>query len=195
MNRHIVALMAVLFWAGGLAASEREILPMNNALLSSLGEAQKKLNAGDLDTAIDIAKGIEVDGLNGTEKGQLGNFIGIALFQRGDRSDAIEHFEDVIDQARHLPASIEYNARFNLAQLFFLKKQYDRAIAAMDGLRATDAPGTPQQIYFPGQVHYQAENYAAAADTIAEAISAANEAGANVPDAWTTLQRHAALRR
>ena len=195
MNRQFVALMALLLWAGGATAAEREILPMNNALLSSLGDAQKKLNAGDLDTAIDIAKGITADGLNGTETGQLVNFIGLALFQRGDRSDAIEHFEAVLEQAHHVPATIEYNARFNLAQLYFLKKQYRQAIAAMDELRATDAPVTPQQIYFHGQIHYQAENYGAAADTIGQAITAASEAGTNAPDAWSTLQRHAELRR
>ncbi len=195
MNRRIVAVVVLLLWTGGAAATEREILPMNNALLSSLGNAQKKLNAGDLDTAIDIAKAITADGFNDTERGQLVNFIGLALFQRGDRSDAIEHFEEVLEHTSHLPATIEYNARFNLAQLYFLKKQYDRAIAAMDALRATDAPVTPQQIYFHGQIHYQAENYGAAADTIAEAIAAAGESGTNAPDAWSTLQRHAELRR
>ena len=195
MKQRRVAILLFLLMAVGVGAAEREILPMDNQLLTALGEAQKLMNGGNLDAAIERAQAVAPEGFNATEKGQLFNFIALALFQRGDRSDAIGFFEDVLTHARHVPATIEFNARFNLAQLYYLKKHYAKSIQAMEDLRQSGANVTAQQIFFQGQVHYQAEQYGQAADTIAEAIAMVTEQGSPVPDAWSTLERHAALRR
>ena len=167
----------------------RRVPSMSEATFKKLAEAQEFIDAKDLDGAARVLNGMldRSRRYNGNEIGQIHNMLGFLYFSKEDYGRAISHYEIVVNQGEDIPEGLETTTLYTLAQLNFVDERYSEALRYMRlWLSKANNPG-PEPHIFMGQVYYQMEDYANAADQIEKGIAIAQNRGTAVKENWWAL--------
>ena len=170
-------------------AKTRRVPSMSEATFKKLAEAQELIDVKDLDGAIGVLNGMldRSRRYNGNEIGQIHNMLGFVYFSKEDYGRSINHYEIVVRQGEEIPEGLETTTLYTLAQLNFVDERYSEALRYMRiWLSKANNPG-PDPHIFMGQVYYQMEDYANAANQIELGIEIARERGTDVRENWWAL--------
>ncbi len=167
----------------------RRVPSMSEATFKKLAEAQEFIDAKNLDGAIGVLNGMleRSRRYNGNEIGQIHNMLGFTYFSKEDYGQAISHYEVVIKQGEEIPEGLETTTLYTLAQLNFVDERFSEALRYMRlWLDKANNPG-PEPHIFMGQVYYQMEDYANAAEQIEIGIDIARQRGTDIKENWWAL--------
>lgn len=167
----------------------RRVPSMSESTYKKLSEAQEAVDAKDYAKARDVLNGMlqRSRGLNGNEIGQVHNMLGFVYFTEENYSEAIRHYQQVLAQGEDIPAGLEVQTLYTLAQLSFVNEQYQQALDYMEQwIAKADNPGADPHI-FMGQVYYQMENFPAAIEQIEKGIGIARERDIQIKENWWAL--------
>ncbi|PCI46843.1 MAG: hypothetical protein COB49_07940 [Alphaproteobacteria bacterium] len=136
-----------------------------------LGKAQEQADLNDYPAALQVLQdglGYKLEKLNSYERAQYYNFRGFLFYSQEKYNEALRAYENVLRQ-ENLPAAMEDTTVYTMAQLYFIKEDYNNSIRMM--LRWLEYQPTPtaQPLILLGQAYYSLGTV----DGISEATAAA----------------------
>lgn len=167
----------------------RRVPSMSEATYKKLSEAQEAVDAEDFATAQQVLDDMleRRSRLNGNEIGQVYNILGFVHFSQENYGEAIRAYEQVLAQGEDIPAGLETQTLYTLAQLSFVNEQYEQALDYMEQwIGKAENPGADPHI-FMGQVYYQMDNYPAAIEQIELGIDIARQRDVEIKEQWWAL--------
>lgn len=121
-----------------------------------LGKAQEKADENDYPAALQVLQdglGYKLEKLNSYERAQFYNFRGFLFYSQEKYNDALRAYENVLRQ-ENLPAAMEDTTIYTMAQLYFIKEDFNNSIRMMlRWLEYQPAP-TAQPLILLGQAYY-----------------------------------------
>ncbi len=121
-----------------------------------LGDAQEQADANNYPGALQILEeglGSKIDKLNSYEKAQYYNFKGFLYYSQENYDAALTAYENVLRQ-ENLPAAMEDTTVYTMAQLYFIKEDYNSSIKMMNRWLKYQPTPTAQPLILLGQAYY-----------------------------------------
>lgn len=121
-----------------------------------LGKAQEKADLNEYPAALQVLQdglGYKLEKLNSYERAQYYNFRGFLFYSQEKYTEALIAYENVLRQ-ENLPAAMEDTTVYTMAQLYFIKEDFNNSIRMM--LRWLEYQPTPtaQPLVLLGQAYY-----------------------------------------
>lgn len=169
----------------------RSVPNMNETTYKRLSEVQELMDAEQTDEAILKAEEMVERSrrYNGNELGQIHNILAALYFNKENMEQTIYHYEQVLAQVPDISEGVETGTIYNLAKLYFIDEQYDKAIAYIEDWFTKAENPDPNAYFFMGQVYYQQGKYDEAIDKIELAISIGKERGLTIRENWWSMLR------
>ncbi len=168
-----------------------------------LGKAQECADLNDYVCAMQVLEdglGRKLEKLNSYERAQYFNFRGFLFYSQEKYGEALRAYENVLRQ-ENLPAAMEDTTVYTMAQLYFIKEDYQSSIKMMvRWLKYQPAP-TAQPLVLLGQAYYSlgtqdgikpaqaAKYFNQAIPYIQQAIKLYEDAGKQPKENWYLLLR------
>ncbi len=129
---------------------------LSEKIYKVLGKAQECADANDYACAMQVLEdglGYKLDKLNSYERAQYYNFKGFLFYSQEKYGEALKAYENVLRQ-ENLPAAMEDTTVYTMAQLYFIKEDFNSSIRMM--LRWLEYQPTPtaQPLILLGQAYY-----------------------------------------
>lgn len=129
---------------------------LSEKIYKVLGKAQEQADANNYPGAmqvLDEGLGSKLEKLNSYERAQYYNFKGFLYYSQEKYNDALKAYENVLRQ-ENLPAAMEDTTVYTMAQLYFIKEDFNSSIKMMlRWLEYQPAP-TAQPLVLLGQAYY-----------------------------------------
>lgn len=121
-------------------------------------------------------------------KANVWNFYAYIYFTTDQYDKAIHAYEQVLAQP-DLPEAMAISTKYSLAQLYFLKEDWPKAIATLlEWFNLVEGP-SPDAYVLLGQAYIQVNNYDKALFNIEKAVAMAKEKGQSPRENWYQLLR------
>ncbi|WP_417317019.1 tetratricopeptide repeat protein [Emcibacter sp.] len=165
---------------------------------NALGKAQEFAEAEnwvEADKVLEQELGSKLDSLNSYERAQYYNFKGFLAYSQENYKGAITAYQNVLKQ-ENLPAALEDNVTYTMAQLYFVMEQYNKTIEYMnDWLEYQETPSANAYVIL-GQAYYSLGDqkndtsyYKTGIPYIEKAIKLFEEKGKEPKENWYLLLR------
>lgn len=128
--------------------------------------------------------------LNDYEKAQIFNFYAAVHYESGDIDATIEDYKKIL-KLEKIPPQIKDNALFRLAQLYFVKEDYEASIRILDVWAKTQESVSPDAHMLKAQAYYQLEDYEGSKQAALQAIREARRRKQAPRENWLALLRAA----
>ncbi len=129
---------------------------LSEKIYKVLGKAQEQADANNYPAALQVLEdglGYKLQKLNSYERAQYYNFKGFLYYSQEKYGEALKAYENVLAQ-ENLPAAMEDTTVYTMAQLYFIKEDYQSSIKMMlRWLEYQPAP-TAQPLVLLGQAYY-----------------------------------------
>ncbi|MBL4801272.1 MAG: tetratricopeptide repeat protein [Emcibacter sp.] len=129
---------------------------LSEKIYKVLGKAQECADANDFVCAMQVLEdglGYKLQKLNSYERAQYYNFKGFLYYSQEKYGEALKAYGDVLRQ-ENLPSAMEDTTVYTMAQLYFIKEDYNGSIRMMlRWLEYQPAP-TAQPLVLLGQAYY-----------------------------------------
>ena len=163
---------------------------MNNRVYEKLQKAQELVEAKDLTGAIKVLDALQ-DGkkpLNDAEMANVLNMYAFIYYSKEDYPNALGSYAKIISLPQ-APEGTVIQARYSLAQLYFVTEQYRKGVnALLEWFKVTAAP-TASAYMLLAQGYYQLEDFDSALKNVNSAINMFKEKGKLPKENWYGLQR------
>ncbi|MGJ8691930.1 MAG: tetratricopeptide repeat protein [Thalassotalea sp.] len=173
--------------------ASKKVPAMRNRVYSQLARAQKLADEGDKIAGFEVLDEVKdrIDQLNSYEQAMLWNFYGFMYYANDDLANAIDSFEQVIDEEA-IPESLYLSTTYSLAQLAMQQQDYKKALSFLTQWQAsnTKALTASQHIVF-AQVYYQDKNFNETLNHVKQAVELAKLDDNIAKEQWLILQRAA----
>lgn len=156
-----------------------------------MGEAQKALEAKELGKAENLLNELlkKLDELNDYEKAQLYNFLAAVHYEQGNTEQTIKDYIAIV-RLENPPDQIFHNSLFRLAQLYFVKEDYERSGKILDKWMSLQTGSIrPEAYMLKAQAYYQQDKYAEAEAPILSALREAKARNQAFRESWMALLR------
>lgn len=168
----------------------KRTLAMNNKTVEKLTAAQEAVEAKDMQGALKILRDLEggKKPLNDAELGNVLNMYAFIYYTQEDYPNALKSYKKIITLPE-APEGIVIQARYSVAQLYFVTEQYAEGVAALlDWFKVTASP--PASAYMLlAQGYYQMKDYDNSLTNVEKAIDIFKESGKTPKENWLGLQR------
>ena len=168
----------------------KRTLAMNNKTVIKLQEAQALLEAKDLDGALKILRNLEgvKRGLNDAEKANIFNLYAFIYYSKEDLPRALRSYERILTLPQ-APEGTVVQARYSLAQLYFVDEQWQKGVNALrEWFKYTSVPSASAHVLM-AQGLFQLKDYNGSLKSVETAISMFREKGKVPKENWLSLQR------
>lgn len=121
-----------------------------------LGKAQEFADAenwGEALTVLEEGLGSKLDSLNSYEQAQYYNFKGFLYYSQEMFPQAIKNYNTIL-RLQNIPAAMEDNIVYTLAQLYFVTENYAKSIELMNRWMKYQEKLTAQPLVLVGQAYY-----------------------------------------
>ncbi|MCF6216401.1 MAG: hypothetical protein L3J58_09525 [Emcibacter sp.] len=129
---------------------------LSEKIYKVLGKAQECADLNDYPCALQVLEdglGHKLEKLNSYERAQYYNFKGFLYYSQEKYGEALKAYENVLRQ-ENLPAAMEDTTVYTMAQLYFIKEDYNNSIKMMlRWLEFQPAP-TAQPLILLAQAYY-----------------------------------------
>ena len=129
---------------------------LSEKIYKVLGKAQEQADLNNYGEAMQILQdglGYKLEKLNSYERAQFYNFRGFLWYSQEKYAEALKAYENVLRQ-ENLPAAMEDTTVYTMAQLYFIKEDFNKSIEMMlRWLEYQPAP-TAQPLVLLGQAYY-----------------------------------------
>ena len=129
---------------------------LSEKIYKVLGKAQECADVNDYDCAMEVLEkglGYKLEKLNSYERAQYYNFRGFLWYSQEKYNEALIAYENVLRQ-ENLPAAMEDTTVYTMAQLYFIKEDFNNSIKMMlRWLEYQPAP-TAQPLVLLAQAYY-----------------------------------------
>ncbi|WP_138380832.1 tetratricopeptide repeat protein [Luteithermobacter gelatinilyticus] len=163
-----------------------------------LGKAQEFADAEnwvEANKVLEDGLGQKLDSLNSYERAQYYNFKGFLAYSQEKYNEAIAAYQNVLRQ-ENLPPAMEDNMIYTLAQLYFVKEDYQKSIDYMNRWMEYQEAPSEQALILLGQAYYALGDkkndlsyYRKGIPYIEQAISLYEEKGKEPKENWYLLLR------
>jgi len=165
---------------------------LRNKVYEKLAEAQAAAEAKDYAGASKILDSmIDAGGkksLNSYELANVYNLYAFIHYSREDYGKALQAYENVVSQ-EDIPAAMEMNTRFTIAQLYFVQEDWDRGIKALlKWFDMTENPNANAYVLL-SQGYYQIKDYDKALLNVEKAINMYKAKDKLPKEQWFNLAR------
>lgn len=168
----------------------KRTLAMNNKTVEKLTAAQEAVEAKDMRGALKILNDLEngKKPLNDAELGNVLNMYAFIYYTQEDYPNALKSYARIITLPE-APEGIVIQARYSVAQLYFVTEQYRKGVdALLDWFKVTTSP-TANAYMLLAQGYYQLKEYDNALENVETAIGLFREKGKIPKENWLGLQR------
>ena len=150
---------------------------MSDRVYNRLNEAQKFIEGKQYKRGLKVLNDLAREkGLSPYERAQLYNYFAYTYFTLGRYTDAINAYENVLGQP-DLPAALEQNSLYTLAQLYFVTRNYGKTVDIMHRwLTGVEKP-TDDAYVLLGQGYYELKEYRKSLDALHKAYKMAVDRG------------------
>jgi tetratricopeptide (TPR) repeat protein len=163
---------------------------MNNKVYEKLQAAQELVEAKDIPGALEVLDKLQ-DGkkpLNDAEMANVLNLYAFIYYSQEDFPKALRSYERIVELPM-APEGTVIQARYSLAQLYFVTEDYEKGVAALlEWFAVTEAPTASAYILL-SQGYYQMSNYDKSLENVEIAIRMYKESGKVPKENWLGLQR------
>jgi tetratricopeptide (TPR) repeat protein len=185
--------------SGVLLAAEEKSAPkekarrtqaMNNKTYEKLAAAQTEVEAKNYAAAVEILNGMQKakKPLNDFELANVLNLYAFIYYSQEKYPEALKAYEKIITLEK-APQGMVIQARFSLAQLYFVTEQWQKAIDALQAwFKVTDKPGANAYVLL-AQGYYQLKQYDQSLQHVTKAINMYQAKGKVPKENWFGLQR------
>jgi tetratricopeptide (TPR) repeat protein len=165
---------------------------LRNKVYEKLAEAQTAAEAKDYNEAAKVLDGMIAAGgkksLNSYELANVYNLYAFIHYSREDYGKALQAYEQVVAQP-DIPAAMEMNTRFTIAQLYFVQEDWDKGIKALlKWFNMTENPNANAYILL-AQGYYQKKDYDEALQNVETAINMYKAKDKLPREQWYNLAR------
>jgi len=163
---------------------------LSNKVYEQIAKIQEKLDEEKLDEA---AKGLDKmlarsERLNSYELANVWNYYAFVHYARDDYKRALNAYQQVAAQ-KDIPEGMEMNARYSVAQLYFVLEDYRSGVRALeDWLGRVENPGPSPHVLL-AQGYFQLRRYERSLASILKAMDMARERELEVRESWFVLLR------
>jgi len=129
---------------------------LSEKIYKVLGKAQECADLNDYICAMKVLEdglGSKLEKLNSYERAQYYNFKGFLYYSQEKYNDALRAYENVLRQ-ENLPAAMEDTTVYTMAQLYFIKEDYQSSIKMMLRWIEYQPAPTAQPLVLLGQAYY-----------------------------------------
>jgi tetratricopeptide (TPR) repeat protein len=163
---------------------------MNNKTYEKLQSVQEAVEAKDLSGALKILDGMQggKKPLNDAEMANVLNMYAFIYYTQEDYPKALRSYEKIVKLPEG-PEGMLVQARYSLAQLYFVTEDYKKGVAALlEWFKVTTAP-TASAYMLLSQGYYQLQQYNKSLENVEIAINMYKEKGKTPKENWFGLQR------
>ena len=163
---------------------------MNNKVYEKLTEAQEAVEAKDLAGALKILDALKnrKKPLNDAEMANVLNMYAFIYYSKEDYPNALRSYEQIITLPE-APEGTLIQARYSVAQLYFVTEDYEKGVAALlEWFKVTKTP-TSSAYMLLAQGYYQLKKFDLALTNVEIAIDMYKEKGKVPKENWYGLQR------
>lgn len=163
---------------------------MNNKVYEKLQEAQELVEAKNIPGAIKVLDALQngKKPLNDAEMANVLNMYAFIYYSKEDYKNAVSSYAKIIALPQ-APEGTVVQARYSLAQLYFVTEEYRKGVnALLDWFKVTAAP-TASAYMLLSQGQYQLGDYDDALKNVEIAINMYKEKGKLPKENWYGLQR------
>ncbi len=168
----------------------RRTQALNNKVYEKLQEAQQAVEAKNISEAMEILDELQNDGkpLNDYEMANVLNLYAFIYYSQEDFAKAVDAYKRIIT-LQEAPEGTIAQARYSLAQLYFVTEQYREGVnALLAWFETAQAPGSSAYMLL-GQGYYQLQENDLALQNVEKAIAMTKEKGRIPKENWYGLQR------
>lgn len=164
---------------------------MNNKTYEKLQAAQEAVEAKDIDGALEILDDLMANTRrppNDAEKANIYNMYAFIYYSKEDTQSALKYYKLIVG-LEQAPEGAITQARYSVAQLYFVTEQYREGInALLEWFEYTTAPPTANAYVMLAQGYYQLKENDDALKNIETAISLYREKGKIPKEQWLGMQ-------
>lgn len=163
---------------------------MNNKTFEKLTAAQEAVEAKDLQGALKILNDLQggKKPLNDAEMANVLNMYAFIYYSQEDYPNALNSYKKIIELPE-APEGTLVQARYSVAQLYFVTEQYREGVAALlEWFKVTTTP-TASAYMLLAQGYYQLKEFDNALTNVEIAINLYREKGKIPKENWLGLQR------
>lgn len=168
----------------------RRTQTLREVVYEKLEEARNFADEGQFDQAMESLQRLEKRKRNSYERAMTHNMVAYVYSAQEDYANAILAYNDVI-AIKNAPDSLKQTTLFTLAKLHMIEENFDQSLVTLNEWMAATDKVKADAYVLRAQVQYQRQQYEAARDDIATAISLRQEHGKSVAENWYLLQRAA----
>ena len=167
----------------------RRTQALNNKVYEKLQAAQKAIEEKNVKEALSILDDLQsAKKLNDYELANVLNLYAFIYYSQENYAKAVDAYKKIIGLAE-APEGTVTQARYSLAQLYFVTEQYREGVDALKAWFAeTESPGASAYMLM-AQGLYQLKDYNGALKNVETAISMYKESGKVPKENWYGLQR------
>jgi tetratricopeptide (TPR) repeat protein len=163
---------------------------MNNMVYEKLQEAQEAVEAKNISGALSLLNELKngKKKLNDAELANVLNMYAFIYYTQEDYPKALQAYQQIITLAQ-APEGTVIQARYSVAQLYFVTEDYKRGVEALlEWFKVTPNP-TASAYMLLAQGYYQLKEYDPALKNVEMAINMYKEKGKVPKENWYGLQR------
>jgi tetratricopeptide (TPR) repeat protein len=165
---------------------------LRNKVYERLSEAQVFVEAKQYTEAIEVLKDMEEQSgkraLNSYELANLYNLFAFVYYSQEDYDGALRAYSNVVKQP-DIPIAMEINTRYTIAQLYFVKEEWEKGVNALLEWFKVAPDASAQAFILLGQGYYQMKDYDKSLDNTLTAINMYKEKGKVPKEQWYSLLR------
>lgn len=176
----------------------KRVPTLRSKVYDQLSRAQSLADAGNQSEAFEVLDNVKskASSMNSYELAMLYNFYGFIHYEAENYEQAIEAFENVVQQ-QPIPETFEQATLISLAQLHMMRGNYDKTIAKIEQWEVIQKNLYPSKDIpaknwvLKAQAMYQKQDYSSASTYINAAVEQveSNDLGFQVDEQWYVLQR------
>lgn len=191
------------FWVTGVAHAQssdkkdqkperktKRTQALNNKVYEKLQAAQEAIEAKKIDEGIKILNDLKTGKkkLNDYELANVLNLEAFVYYSQEDYKSALKAYESIIS-LKEAPEGTIIQARYSVAQLYFVTEQYQKGVdALLAWFKVTPNPTAAAYVLL-SQGYYQIKKYDLALENINIAIKMYKDKGKVPKENWYSLQR------
>ncbi len=129
---------------------------LSEKIYKVLGKAQEQADLNQYPAALKVLEdglGYKLEKLNSYERAQYFNFRGFLYYSQEKYEEALRAYENVLRQ-ENLPAAMEDTTVYTMAQLYFIKEDFNNSIKMMLRWLEYQPSPTAQPLVLLGQAYY-----------------------------------------
>ena len=159
----------------------QETASMRETTYKELAKAQEAVEAESYGQAIQILDKLSKEDLNNYERAQLLNLQAFVYYAQDQLGRAIGAYEQLLRQPE-LPEALSTSTLYTLAQLYFSREEWQKAVDALERWLAATPEPSRQAYEMMAQAYYQKGDHRKALDPARKVIELTRQAGEPVKE-------------